>query len=136
MTGEEVRAYLSEERWMVLGTLDPDGSPWADAVRCRLEGERLTFSVPRASRSAANLSRDPRACCASDRFASYYEIRGLSVHGRAARVEDGATRARLAPALAESEGPAQGGAPAESELYCLPLDDVFSFDFGKIRNKL
>ena len=120
---------------MVLGTLDPDGSPFADAVRCRLEGERLAFSVPRASRSHANLQRDPRACCASDRFASYYEIRGLTVHGRAARLEDEAARARLAPGLAEPEGPALGGGANESELYSLPLDDVFSFDFGKIRDK-
>jgi nitroimidazol reductase NimA-like FMN-containing flavoprotein (pyridoxamine 5'-phosphate oxidase superfamily) len=135
MTRDEVRAYLAQERWMVLGTLDPDGGPFADAVRCALDGERLAFAVPRAGRSAANLRRDARACCSSDRFASYYEIRGVTVHGRAERVVDEALRVRLAAALAAPEGPARGAAEAESELYALPLDDFFGFDFAKIREK-
>ncbi len=138
MSDTEVRAYLADERWMVLGTLDPDGSPWADAVRVRFEGERLLLRVPHASRSFANIGRDPRVCAASDRFASYYEIRGVTVHGRAEAVEGEAAADRddWERGGGAPPGGDPGDAPGEkSAVFALPLDDVFSFDFAKIERK-
>ena len=135
MTRDELLAFLGAQRWVALGTLDPDGTPVGELAPVVLDGERLCLAVPRGSRADDNIRRDPRVCCAADEFPSYYEIRGATVHGRADRVEDGPTRARLAAGFAEAEGPAPSVAEGESELYWLPLDDVFSFDFGKIRNK-
>jgi hypothetical protein len=135
MSREEWLPFLAAQPWMVLGTLDPDGGPWARIVPAALEGEALCFAVPPNSRDARNLERDPRACCASDQFPSYYEIRGATVHGSARRITDPAALARLSPRLDARELP---GWPAGAGLaiWSLPLDDVFSFDFGKIQRRV
>jgi hypothetical protein len=135
MPREEWLDFLAAQRWMVLGTLEPDGGPWARLAPAALEAETLYFAVPLDSRDQRNLERDPRTCCASDQFPSYYEIRGATVHGRAQRIEEPAALARLAPRLDASGLP---GWPegAELAIWSLPLDDVFSFDFGRIRNRV
>jgi nitroimidazol reductase NimA-like FMN-containing flavoprotein (pyridoxamine 5'-phosphate oxidase superfamily) len=117
MTRDELVAFLGAQRWMVLGTLDPDGAPAGDLVPVRLDGDRLCFAAARGSRAAENVARDPRVCCAADEFPSYYEIRGAVVNGRA---EPEVAADRLGPDWVE---------------WALPLDDVTSFDFRKIRNK-
>ncbi len=114
MSPEEVRAFLAAQRWMVLGTLDADGMPVGDLVPVRLDGDRLRFAVADGSRAGENVRRDARVCCAADEFPSYYEIRGVVLHGRAD------APARLGEGWSE---------------YALALDDVASFDFRKVRSK-
>jgi nitroimidazol reductase NimA-like FMN-containing flavoprotein (pyridoxamine 5'-phosphate oxidase superfamily) len=118
MTREEVLAFLGTQRWVVLGTLDPDGTPAGDLVLVALDGDRLRFAVPCGSRTDENIRRDPRVCCAADEFPSYYEIRGAVAHGRA---EPHVTSDRLGPDWTE---------------YSIGLDDVVSFDFRKVRDTL
>ncbi len=72
---------------------------------------------------AANLSRDPRMCCASDEYPTYYEIKGATAHGRARPVDDPALRDRL------------GWSDAGLAVFSVDLDDVLSFDFSKIQKK-
>src|SRR5262245_2779871 len=124
MSDDELREFLAAQDWMVLATLDPDGSPAGDVVPTVLAQERLYFAVAPAGPSHQNLTRDPRACCAADVFPSYYEIRGAMVHGHA----EAATTPPGAHGVARA---AAGGAV----VFALPLDDVASFDFAKIRNK-
>jgi hypothetical protein len=82
----------------------------------RLDGERLCFAV-RAARAPTTTSVATRASAARpDEFPSYYEIRGAVAHGRA----EAARRSRLGPDWSE---------------WAIPLDDVASFDFRKVRNK-
>jgi len=116
MTRDELLAFLGTQHWVALGTLDPDGTPVGDLAPTVLDGERLCFAVPRGSRADDNIRRDPRVCCAADEFPSYYEIRGAVAHGRA----EAHTSERLGPAWSE---------------WAIPLDDVTSFDFRKVRNK-
>jgi hypothetical protein len=124
MTHPELLGFLRAQTWMVLGTLDPDGAPRGELVVTALDDDRLCFAIDHTSSGFANLVRDPRACCAADVFPSYYEIRGAIVHGRAERVTD------PRGALARIRHAAHGVA-----VFALPLDDVASFDFTKIRNK-
>jgi nitroimidazol reductase NimA-like FMN-containing flavoprotein (pyridoxamine 5'-phosphate oxidase superfamily) len=135
MSPEEIEALLAGQHWIVLATLDDDGSPWADLAACALEERELYFGIGRGTRSHANIERDARVCCSIDVFPSYYEIQGASVHGRARRVDDAALRARLAPRLVEPGVPVADAVGDDSDLYAVPLDDVFSFDFGKIRSR-
>ena len=116
MTRDELLAFLGAQRWVALGTLDADGTPVGDVAPAVLDGERLCFAVPRGSRADDNIRRDPRVCCAADEFPSYYEIRGAVAHGRAEPHSTG----RLGPDWSE---------------YTIPLDEVTSFDFRKVRNK-
>lgn len=135
MRREEWRGFLAAQRWVVLGTLEVDGGPWARLAPAALEGDALYFGVPVDSRDQRNLERDPRACCSSDEFPSYYEIRGATAHGVARREDDPALLARLAARL-DARGLPGWPAGAGLAIWSLPLDDVFSFDFGKIRNRV
>ena len=131
MSPAEVLEFLRDESWLVLATLDADGSPFGDVVPAMLDGETLCFCVSRNGRSRANIARDDRVCCSTDRFPSYYEIKGVTVHGRAREFTDPAVVARIVPrcsALGLEVG-------ADRAVYALGLDDVSSFDFAKIRNK-
>jgi nitroimidazol reductase NimA-like FMN-containing flavoprotein (pyridoxamine 5'-phosphate oxidase superfamily) len=119
MSRAEVLALLAETRWVALGTLDPDGAPAGYVVPCALQGERLCFAVEPGSEAQRAIERDPRVCAATDRYPTYYEIRGVTVHGRAERV-------LTAPAGLQGAG----------TTYALALDDVVSFDFAKIQAKI
>jgi nitroimidazol reductase NimA-like FMN-containing flavoprotein (pyridoxamine 5'-phosphate oxidase superfamily) len=117
MTPDEIRALLAETRWVVLGTLGPGGEPVGSLAPCALAGDRLCFAVARGSEVERRIERDPRICAATDRYPTYYEIRGVTLHGRAERVEP---------------PPALTGAGAT---WAIPLDDALSFDFSKIQAK-
>jgi nitroimidazol reductase NimA-like FMN-containing flavoprotein (pyridoxamine 5'-phosphate oxidase superfamily) len=135
MAPAEVEEFLADQRWVVLATLDADGSPWTDLAACSLEQRELHFLVCRATRSHRNIERDARVCASIDAYPSYYQIRGATVHGVARRVEDESLRARLRPRLARPGVPVADDSGERSDLYALPLDDIFSFDFGKIQNQ-
>jgi nitroimidazol reductase NimA-like FMN-containing flavoprotein (pyridoxamine 5'-phosphate oxidase superfamily) len=119
MDRAEILALLAGTRWVALGTLDADGAPAGHVVPCALEGERLCFAVEPGSDVQRAIERDPRVCAATDRYPTYYEIRGVTVHGRAQRVG-------TAPAALQGAG----------AIYALPLDDMVSFDFSKIQAKI
>jgi nitroimidazol reductase NimA-like FMN-containing flavoprotein (pyridoxamine 5'-phosphate oxidase superfamily) len=118
MSREEILALLAKTRWVALGTLGADGEPAGHVVPCALEGERLCFAVAPGSEAQRQIERDPRVCAATDRYPTYYEICGVTVHGRAEPV--------AAPAALRGAG----------ATYALPLDDLVSFDFSKIRAKV
>ena len=118
MTPAELLDLLRETRWVVLGTLGDEGEPTATLVDCSLEAERLCFAVAAGGAAHRNIQRDPRVCCATDEYPTYYEIRGATLHGEALEAES----ATLA-------GP-------ERAVFSIPLDDVVSFDFSKIERRL
>jgi len=131
MSASEIDAFFASQRWVVLATLDADGSPWAELAACGLERGELHFLVCRGTRSHGNIERDARVCASVDVYPSYYEIRGATAHGAARRVDDESVRSRIArPGV-----PVVDDTGERSDLYALPLDDVFSFDFAKIRNQ-
>jgi nitroimidazol reductase NimA-like FMN-containing flavoprotein (pyridoxamine 5'-phosphate oxidase superfamily) len=119
MTHEEVLALLASTRWVALGTLGFDGVPAAHVVPCALEGERLYFAVPADSEVQRQLERDPRVCAATDRYPTYYEIQGVTLHGRAERIG-------VPPAALRGAG----------ATWALGLDDAVSFDFSRIQAKI
>ncbi len=132
MSREELLAFLKDERCLALGTLDESGRVWPDAAACLLQGETLYFRIPRRSRSHANIRRDARVCCSLDRFPSYYEIKGATLHGMAREVSDRAVR----PALDGLPDPVTGRDDADGAFYAIGLDDVASFDFAKIKRRV
>jgi hypothetical protein len=105
MTGDEMTAFLQQQPAAVLARLLPDGQPDAAIVPSRFEEGALALSVDDVTLVA--LAVDDRVCCAVEVCPSYYEIRGVSVHGRAVPAADGSVH--------------------------VTVDDATSFDFGKIR---
>lgn len=80
---------LDEHRLMTVATNRPDGWPQATVVGYVNDGMLLYFFVGRLSQKYANIARDPRVSAAiSGDFASPLDIKGLSLAGRAAAVND------------------------------------------------
>ncbi len=129
MSNEELSAFIGAKPWVVVGTLDEDGSPWGDVFASLIEGGRLIFAVPNGTRAASNIERDPRVVCMNDQYPTYYEIKGVTIHGHAERLGDPALAARL------PSDPIDRNA-ADRAVYAVPLDDVTSFDFTKIKAKV
>ena len=129
MSTKEIATFIGSKKWVVLGTLNNDGSPSGDVVASALHGNRLVFGVPSGTRASVNIERDPRVVCMTDQYPTYYEIKGVAVHGRAERVTDTSLSERL---------PKDPIRPARTKgyAYAILLDDVTSFDFTKIKSKL
>jgi len=129
MSAEETAAFLADQGWVVLATLDPDGSPWADVVPSVVHEGRLLFRVPAGSRSERNVRRDARVCCTQDENSSYFEIRGVIAHGEAEPLSPSETPSTLAT----RRDPLQPDQEPCGEAYSIALTDVVSFDFARIR---
>ena len=129
LTRDELLAFLGEEQRCILGTLDADGRPWPDAVACLLRGDLLYIRVATGSRSHHNIQCDTRVCAVFERFPTYYEIKGATVHGRALAVSGG-------HAFDAVPDPVAGAPVDDAQVYQLALDDVVSFEFSKIKNRV
>jgi len=87
MTPAETAEFLASKRIAIVATLDADGAPDGEPAELSCAGGVLTFRLPASGPTHRNLLRDPRVVCTVEEFPSYTEIRGVSVHGRAAPVE-------------------------------------------------
>ncbi len=118
MTMDEVRAFAAKQQRVYLSTVDSDGGPLAETVPVSFAQDRVYFAVLKQGRSLANLRRDARACCILEASPTYFEIKGVIAHGSA------------------QEGPAHAGEALKDRVwFSLPLDDVASFDFSKIKRR-
>jgi hypothetical protein len=106
LTHAEVAAFLRTRDHMVLAMLRLDGSPDATIVTTHLDGDTLLVDAPPEIRDA--VAGDDRVCCAAEVCPSYYEIKGVAVHGRA-ELDDGRLR--------------------------VPIANATSFDFARIRER-
>jgi hypothetical protein len=131
MSAEDSAAFLADQDWVVLATLDPDGSPWADVVASSVRGARLLFRVPAGSRSERNIRQEPRICCTQDENPRYYEIRGVIAHGEAERVLPDDVPADLVA----RRDPLRPDEKPSGDVYSIGLTDVVSFDFAKIERR-
>jgi len=105
MTSDEVESFLMTRSHIALATLDSTGAPDIAIVPSRCEEGHLVIEVDGRLRDAVD--RDPRVCGAAEVCPSYYELRGVSVHGVA-------------------EPDAGGG-------VTIVAQQVMSFDFSKIQ---
>lgn len=108
MSPEEIRDFLAAQPRVVVAAVDGE-APVAAMGSLRLDGDLLHVAVRADDPVAGLLANDDRVCVLVDQFPTYYEIKGVSVHGRASQQAiDGAWLT-----------------------FTLPLDDVVSFDFSK-----
>jgi hypothetical protein len=81
----EMRAFLSEVRFGVVGTTNPDGSPHVTVMWYLYEDGEIVFNTARGRLKDRNLSRDARAS-----FVVADGYRFVRVDGRVRIVEDAA----------------------------------------------
>ena len=88
LTEEEVASFLGDRMKVQVATVGPDGSPHLTTLFYVLDRGRIAFWTYGASQKILNLRRDPRITCLVEDGEDYFELRGVSIRGRATLVED------------------------------------------------
>jgi nitroimidazol reductase NimA-like FMN-containing flavoprotein (pyridoxamine 5'-phosphate oxidase superfamily) len=81
MGTKEIDDFLSRCEVMVVGTVDADGWPTATLAHCEFRNGALLLGLDPTDSVAASAVTCGQLCCVADEHASYYEIRGVIVHG-------------------------------------------------------
>ncbi len=75
-----VKRLLDANTFVVLSTINPDGSPQSSVIWARRHDDEIVFSTIRGRRKTRNMERDPRvSLCAYDPADPYryFEVRGV-----------------------------------------------------------
>ncbi|SEP23415.1 pyridoxamine 5'-phosphate oxidase family protein [Trujillonella endophytica] len=104
MTGEEVDAFLAEERTCRVATTGGEGGPHVAPLWFVWDGGALWLNSLTRSRRWADLARDPRVAVVVDAGTEYTELRGVEVTGRAEPVGDVPRGTADVPELGAVEG--------------------------------
>jgi len=88
MTEQELADFIAAGKTLAVATINPDGAPHLVAMWYALHEGKIVFWTYGKSQKALNLRRDPRLTCLLESGASYGELRGAQIHGRAALIED------------------------------------------------
>jgi PPOX class probable F420-dependent enzyme len=75
-----VRRLIDANTFVVLSTINSDGSPQSSVIWAKRDGDDIVFSTIRGRRKTRNMERDPRvSICAYDPADpyGYFEVRGV-----------------------------------------------------------
>jgi nitroimidazol reductase NimA-like FMN-containing flavoprotein (pyridoxamine 5'-phosphate oxidase superfamily) len=85
----EIADFLASHIKVQVGTLDAEGGPHLTTLYYVVDDEgRIAFWTYGASQKILNLRRDPRIACLVEEGNEYFDLRGVSIRGRARLVED------------------------------------------------
>lgn len=85
----EIAAFLASHMKVQIGTLDAEGGPHLTTLYYVLDDDgRIAFWTYGSSQKIVNLRRDPRIACLIEEGDEYFDLRGVSIRGRAHLVED------------------------------------------------
>lgn len=76
---EVAREFLAEQRFAVLTTINPDGSPQQTVMWYELRGDEFVFNTARGRVKERNLARDPRASLVVADDYRYFRAEGAVV---------------------------------------------------------
>jgi PPOX class probable F420-dependent enzyme len=88
MSPEEVDDFLTASMKVQVATVNPDGSPHLTTLFYVLHEGKIAFWTYASSQKIKNLERDDRITCLVEDGTDYFELRGVSVTGRAELVTD------------------------------------------------
>ncbi len=88
MTDAEVATFLEQRRIASIATNGPSGHPHVVAMWFGVIDGVLYFETKAKSQKAVNLRRDPRITVSIEAGDTYDELRGVSIEGTAALIED------------------------------------------------
>src|SRR5207245_2428338 len=106
MGPEEVSAFLRAKDRLFLGLLEGDGALTGATCNYVYEGDYLYFALPESAPELAAIRADARVCAIVEQVPSYYEIKSVTLHGRAEVLADGQSRSDLlsSPAMDDPAG--------------------------------
>jgi PPOX class probable F420-dependent enzyme len=88
LTDEEVTAFLDDAMKVQVATIGPHGEPHLTTLFYVLDEGRIAFWTYGRSQKIANLRRDERITCLVEDGDDYFELRGVSITGRATLLEE------------------------------------------------
>jgi PPOX class probable F420-dependent enzyme len=88
MSEDEVRGFLGGAKKVQVATVNADGSPHLTTLFYVVADGRIAFWTYASSQKIRNLERDPRISCLVEDGEDYFELRGVSVTGRAELVRE------------------------------------------------
>ena len=88
MTDAEISEFLDSSKKVQVATVNPDGSPHLTTLFYVIQDGRIAFWTYGRSQKVRNLERDPRITCLVETGDDYFELRGVSISGRAELVTD------------------------------------------------
>lgn len=117
MTGEELDAFLEEQRIMQVATVGPSGRPHLVPLWYVVDdGPTLRGWTYAASQKAKNLERDPHATCGIDTGVEYSELRGVMMECDVEMEREAERVAEYGLELFERYGPGGELAPEVREM--------------------
>lgn len=88
MTEPEVEAFLKSLLKVQVATVNPDGSPHLSTLFYVVRAGNIAFWTYGKSQKIRNLERDPRISCLVEDGTDYFELRGVSISGKAELIRD------------------------------------------------
>ena len=88
MSDEEIEQFLLADMKVQIATIGPDGAPHLTTLFYVVEQGRIAFWTYGASQKVVNLRRDPRITCLIEDGEDYFELRGVTIQGKARLVEE------------------------------------------------
>jgi PPOX class probable F420-dependent enzyme len=88
MTGEEVAAFLDEQRTVTCATIGRDGAPHLMPLWYVMRGDEIWAWTYGKSQKVRNLERDPRCTLQVEAGETYDQLRGVMVNAECEIVRD------------------------------------------------
>jgi len=88
MSDDEIEQFLADNMKVQIATIGPDGTPHLTTLFYVLEDGMVAFWTYGRSQKVVNLRRDPRITCLIEDGEDYFELRGVTIQGKARLVEE------------------------------------------------
>jgi PPOX class probable F420-dependent enzyme len=88
MSDAEIEEFLAGDMKVQVATIGPNGAPHLTTLFYVLDEGRIAFWTYGSSQKVKNLRRDPRITCLVEDGDDYFELRGVSITGRATLLEE------------------------------------------------
>ena len=88
MSDGEIEQFLTDNMKVQIATIGPDGTPHLTTLFYVLEDGMVAFWTYGRSQKVVNLRRDPRITCLIENGEDYFELRGVTIQGKARLVEE------------------------------------------------
>jgi PPOX class probable F420-dependent enzyme len=88
MSDQEVSDFLADNIKVQVASLGPDGAPHLTTLFYIVRDGRLAFWTYGRSQKIRNLERDPRVSALVEGGDDYFELRGVSINGKAEIIRD------------------------------------------------
>ncbi len=139
MTEAEIEAFLENEKTLMVATNGKDGMPHLVPMWFAVSGGDIVFHTFTKSQKIKNLQRDPKIAVLAESGASYEELRGVSIQGRAELI-DGEEKypfvtlviRRYRDMPPEALEPAARQVAAKRTVVRVKADKVMSWDHSKL----